>query len=368
MIPLCAPHLRIRRYGDVVRNAIDRVINGTQYVLGHEVEAFEHDFATFLGANYCISVNSGTDALTIGLRALGVMPGDEIITASMTFAGTALAILHVGASPRFVDVDPRTRCICVDEVEAAITPRTAAIVPVHLHGYPADMRRLMAVADRHGLAVLEDCAQAHGARIAGRHVGTWGHVGAFSFYPTKNLGCIGDGGAIVTQDPSLAAQIRSLRQYGWRDHSRITVEVGYNSRLDEIQAAVLSALLPYVDEGNRERAEHARHYFEHLGRFGVDLPAQHGDSVYHQFAIALDNRDGFQRYLSEKEGLETGVHYANPLHCQPAFSAYASKPLPVTEDLAARMVSIPIQPEVIGIQRNEIVAKIVRGLQACQAS
>ncbi len=202
MIPLGAPQLRFRRFSAAVGGAIQGVFDGTQFILGPRVEAFEEDFATYLGVRHCIGVNSGTDALILALRSLGIGAGDEVITVSMSFTATAMAVLHAGAQPRFVDVDPVTRCMDLAQVEAAVTSRTVAILPVHLHGYPMDMPRLMALAERHRLAVVEDCAQAHGARIDGRVVGSWGHLGAFSFYPTKNLGCPGDGGAVVTGDPA----------------------------------------------------------------------------------------------------------------------------------------------------------------------
>ena len=364
MIAFCAPSLRIQRFSQRIEKAILQVIEGPQFVLGEQVERFERAFADYVGTSHCVGVNSGTDALMLALRALGIGPGDEVITVSMTFVATALAIVQVGAKPRFVDVDPASRCLDLDQLEAAINPRTAAIIPVHLHGYPMDMQRLMAMASRHGLAVIEDAAQAHGARRDGRSAGSWGACGCFSFYPTKNLGCIGDGGAVVTNDPALAARVRTLRQYGWQEGQRVSSSYGVNSRLDELQAAVLNVLLPWLDQGNRERAEIADHYRRLLADLPVQLPASQPGSVYHQFAIALDSRDRLKQYLSQVENIETAVHYADPVHLHPLFADGLAGSLPVTERLARSLLSLPIQPEVVNDCAPRIVAAIARGLQA----
>jgi len=368
VIPLCSPQLRFKRFSTAVEEAIRRVLDGTQFILGREVENFEENFAAYLGVRHCVAVNSGTDALVLSLRSLGIGCGDEVITVSMTSTATALAILHTGAQPRFVDVDPLTRCMDLTQVEAAVTARTAAIVPVHLHGYPVDMSRLMAVAEKHRLAVVEDCAQAHGARIGGRAVGSWGQLGAFSFYPTKNLGCIGDGGAVVTRDPALAARVRALRSYGWFDERRITAELAYNSRLDAIQAAILNALLPHLDEGNRERAAIAVRYRALFEGADVDLPAEHPGAVYHQLAICVRRRDAVRACLKERAGIETGIHYPIPLHHQPLFVGYAATPLPVTDHLARSMVSLPIQPEVVADQVADIVRNVRDAIAKCAES
>jgi dTDP-4-amino-4,6-dideoxygalactose transaminase len=366
MIPLCAPQLRFKRFSIAVREAIQRVLDATQFILGPEVESFEADFATYLGVRHCIGVNSGTDALILALRSLGIGPGDEVITVSMSFTATAMAVLHTGAQPRFVDVDPVTRCMNLAQVEAVVTPRTVAILPVHLHGHPMDMPRLMALAEHHRLAVVEDCAQAHGARIDGRAVGSWGHLGAFSFYPTKNLGCPGDGGAVVTQDPALAARVRALRTYGWFDEQRVSAELAHNSRLDELQAAILSALLPHLEEGNRERAALAARYRTLLEGSDVALPPDHPGAIYHQFVICARQRDALRSYLKERAGIETGIHYPVPIHHQPLFAVYATTPLPVTDDLARSMVSLPIQPEVVGNQVPDIVRNVKDGISECR--
>ncbi len=368
IVPLCAPQLRFKRFSTAVEEAIQRVLDGTQFILGRECEKFEEGFATYLGVRHCVAVNSGTDALILALRSLAVGRGDEVITVSMSFSATAMAILHTGAQPRFVDVDPVTRCMDLSQVEEAVTARTVAIIPVHLHGYPVDMARLMAIAEHHRLAVVEDCAQAHGARIAGRAAGSWGTLGAFSFYPTKNLGCLGDGGAVVTQDSTLAARVRALRMYGWFDERRISAELAHNSRLDELQAAVLNALLPHLEEGNRERAAIAVQYRTLFDGADVGLPADHPGAVYHQFAIRIGRRDAVRSYLKERAGIETGIHYPIPLHHQPLFADYAATPLPVTDELARSMVSLPIQPEVVGNQVADIARNVRDGISRCGES
>jgi dTDP-4-amino-4,6-dideoxygalactose transaminase len=368
MIPLCAPQLRFKRFSAAVADAVRTGLEGSQFILGPTVERFENAFATYLGVRHCIGVNSGTDALVIALRALGIGPGDEVITVSMSFTATAMAVLHVGARPRFIDVDRDTRCIDLAQIEAAITPRTVAILPVHLHGFPVDMPLLMAIAKHHHLAVVEDCAQAHGARIAGRTVGSFGDLAAFSFYPTKNLGCTGDGGAVVTEDPALAARVRALRAYGWFDERRVSHELGHNSRLDELQAAILNVLLPHLDEGNRERAAIAERYRRLLVDEDVMLAAENPGAVHHQFAISVPRRNALRSYLFENAGIETGIHYPVPLHRQPLFAGYATAPLPVTDELARTMVSLPIQPEVAGEHLEHIAQSVCAGVAECRVS
>lgn len=345
MIPQADPARCIARFRSEIDAAIDRVLSGSHYILGPAVEEFEASFAAYVGVEHCIGVASGTDALALALRSLGIGPGDEVITVALTFCGTAQAILHCGARPRFVEVDPVSRCMDPAAVEAAITPKTAAILPVHLFGQPADMPRLMEIAERHGLAVVEDCAQAHGASISGRRLGSFGHASAFSFYPTKNLGGIGDGGAVVTRDAAVAARLGSLRHYGWEGGTRISTALGFNSRLDELQAAVLSVLLGHLDEGNAERRALAAEYAWRLEGLGLDLPTLDAGAVYHQYAIALENRDELSNRL-QQAGIATAVHYHPPLHRHLAFKDAGAGPLPQTERLASRLLSLPIQPEV----------------------
>jgi dTDP-3-amino-3,4,6-trideoxy-alpha-D-glucose transaminase len=359
----------VARYRAEIDAAIAGVLDSGSYILGPRAEQFEQAFAGYLGIAHCVAVNSGTDALALSLRALGIGHGDEVITSALTAAATAQAVLHCGATPRFVDVDPLTRCLDPRDVESNINARTAAIVAVHLFGMPADVRRLGHIAVTHGLALIEDCAQAHGATVDGRKVGSFGDAGAFSFYPTKNLGGIGDGGAMVTNDASLAAKVRALRNYGWADHLRISSQQGFNSRLDEVQAAVLTVLLPYLDEGNRERRALATR-FNALTDAGITLPLEDRGCVYHQFAIALTDvdRDQLRAYLSKREGIQTAIHYSPPLHRQIAFCDPASFDLPHTERLSRQLLSLPVQPEVAGAHATRIIDAINRGVQRCRAS
>lgn len=344
MIPQAAPASRIARYRSTVDAAITSVIEGANYILGSAVANFETNFAAYVGTSHCIGVNSGTDAIAFSLRALGIGKGDEVITTALTAPATAQAILQCGATPRFADVDRRTRCIDPAAVEAAITPRTAAIVPVHLFGMPCDMPALMAIAESRKLAVVEDCAQAHGASIGSRQLGTFGHAAAFSFYPTKNLGGIGDGGAVLTNDAGLADRIRRMRNYDLSGEDRIARSVGFNSRLDEIQAAILTALLPYLDEGNAERRAIAERYRALLEAPDLELPPQDDGCIYHQFAVGHGDRDGLRRHLA-RAGIQTNIHYYPCLHRHDAFSSSGIESLPVAEHLAGSLLSLPAQPE-----------------------
>jgi dTDP-4-amino-4,6-dideoxygalactose transaminase len=324
--------------------------------------AFEAEFAAHAGARHAIAVASGTDALRLALMALGIEPGDEVITVAMTFAATALAIEAAGARPVFVDVDPATRCMDPDALAAAIGPMTAAIIPVHLHGHPAPMPPICAVAARHGLAVIEDCAQAHGATLDGRQVGTFGQAGAFSFYPTKNLGALGDAGAVVTHDAVLAARLARLRHYGFDAQDRC-VEIGTNARLDELQAAVLRVLLPDLDALNAQRRTLAAQYRARLSNI-VGLPPEHDGSVYHHFGVTLENRDAVRTRLSATHRIGTGIHYPLGLHQHPHFANGAS--LPVTERLARELLSLPIQPEVATGQIDRVADALHESIIACR--
>ncbi|WP_430913426.1 DegT/DnrJ/EryC1/StrS family aminotransferase [Methylobacterium sp. sgz302541] len=355
MIPQAAPARRIARFRAEIDAAVASVLGGDSYILGEAVESFERAFAEEAGAAHCVGVASGTDAIALGLRALGIGPGDEVIVPAMTFVGTAQAVLHCGALPRLVDVDPATRCIDVAAAAAAVGPHTAAIVPVHLFGHPAPMPALMELAGRHGLAVVEDCAQSHGASLDGRPLGGFGHAAAYSFYPTKNLGCVGDGGAVATNDARLAARLRALRNYGFDGPERISRVCGFNSRLDAIQAAILSVLLPHLRAGNAERLEIAARYRAALpAAAGLALPPDHGACVYHQFAITHPERDRLAAHLAAA-GIGTAVHYTPGLHRHPVFAEAASGPLPVTDALADTLLSLPIQPE-IAAEAPEAVA------------
>jgi dTDP-3-amino-3,4,6-trideoxy-alpha-D-glucose transaminase len=371
MIPAAAPQLRLARFSADLERAVHEVLSGSVLILGERVEAFERRFAGYVGVRDCVGVNSGTDAVGLALQACGIGPGDEVITVSMTAAGTGMGILHTGAAPRFVDVDPVRRCIDSAAIESRIGPRTAAIVPVHLHGHMADMPTVMAIAERHGLVVVEDCAQAHGAieQATGRRAGSFGTAAAFSFYPTKNLGCAGDGGAVVTNDPEIARRLRALGSYGWEDERRISAAVGFNSRLDELQAAVLEVMLEHLDDGNRERGQIAAEYRHvlHSAAGPVTLPPDEAGAVHHQFAIEVDDRDRLRQWLLD-QGIGTGIHFPVGLHQQPAFAGAAPHGgLPVTERLAERFVSLPIQPEVVGEQGRWIAESVAEGVARCAA-
>jgi dTDP-3-amino-3,4,6-trideoxy-alpha-D-glucose transaminase len=350
--------LRIQRFREEVEAAIARVIGGTSAIRGPEVAGFELALAAYCTTSHAVGVGSGTDALLLALRAAGIGPGDEVITVALTAAGTAQSILLSGATPVYVDIDPVTRCIDPKAIRAAIGSKTAAIVPVHLFGHMADMHEIARLAAQHGLFLLEDCAQALGANIDGRKAGTFGHAAAFSFYPTKNLGCVGDGGAIVTSDASLAEKIRMLSNYGWTDSHRISNAIAGNSRLDELQAAILSALLPHLDVGNQERRNIARRYLKALQGF-VDVPYDQPGTIWHQFVIESYDRDGLAERL-QSDGIGTGVHYHPPLHHQPALVNAFSAPLPVTERLSKRFLSLPIQPEAVGTNIDRIIDTIKR--------
>jgi len=331
---------------------VSGVLARGQLVLGREVEAFEESFAKFLGVDHCVGAASGTDALTLALNALGVGAGDEVVTVALTSAGTAAGIAATGARIRYVDVEPATRGMDPTALARAIGPRTAAIVPVHLHGTPCRMPEILAVAERHGLVVVEDCAQAHGASIDGKRVGSFGHAAAFSFYPTKNLGCLGDGGAVVTGSPEAAARARRARQYGW-DDERISQHWGINSRLDEIQAAILNRLLPDLDAQNNRRRSCAAIYRDLLANLAIGLPSDLDGSVYHQFAIELPDRDGVRGRLRSR-GIGTSIHYPVGLHRQLQFAEQTAR-LPVTDHLADTLLSLPIQPEVVEGRVEQVV-------------
>ncbi len=329
-----------------VRAAIDRVIASGWFILGPEVEAFEREFAAASGAPQAVGVGSGTDAIALALRALGVGPGDEVITTPLSAAYTALAIVMSGARPIFADIDPGRLTIDPAAIEAAITARTRAIVPVHLYGQAADMTRIEQVAAAHGLAIVEDCCQAHLATAGGRPVGTIGSAGAFSFYPTKNLGALGDGGAVVTRDEMLARRIKRLRN-GGQTERYCHQEPGVNSRLDELQAAILRARLPFLSGWIARRRALAADYRRLLAG-PVVVPAEYDSGhVYHLFPVLVsgegDRRSKLQQHL-RTTGIDTLVHYPIPIPRQPAFAADHPDDCPRAADVCARVVSLPLHP------------------------
>lgn len=341
--------------------AIQEILDTCGFIGGEPVESFEREFATYSDARFAIGVANGTDALHLALRAMGVGGGDEVITAANTFIATAAAIRMAGATPVFVDIDPDTYTIDPALIEAAITPRTRAIVPVHLYGQPTDMGPIMEIAERRGLLVLEDAAQAHGAEYGGRRIGSIGHAAAFSFYPGKNLGAYGDGGAITTNDEALAARLAQLR-----DHGRTTkyehAVVGYNSRLDAIQANILRVKLRYLDLWNEQRRAAATRYAEGLAGAGLATPCVRPGSthVYHLYVVETPDRAALQAQLAAA-GVSSGIHYPVPLHLQPAFRELGYRPgdMPRSEAATARILSLPMFPE-LSAEQIELTCRTVR--------
>jgi dTDP-4-amino-4,6-dideoxygalactose transaminase len=387
---------QLRQLGDSLDQAVLQVLRSGQYIGGGVVNAFETSFAAACAVPHAIGCNSGTDALTLALRALEIGPGDEVITSSFSFFATAEAISAVGATPVFVDVDPASYLLDLDRIEAAVTPATRALLPVHLFGRPVDMERINAIALRHGLRVIEDCAQATGASWAGRPVGSWGDAGCFSFFPTKNLGAAGDGGAVVCRDSSLAQRIRELAVHGM-PRRYLHTDLGYNSRLDAMQAAVLNVKLPHLPLWVERRRRIAQRYREALG----DLPTlQLADAgpdghSWNQFVVRVPGcpadsarcagrctpssdsasfglpeaccRDWLKQQLQE-EGVITIIYYPIPIHRQPAYAdlGYGPGSLPVTERLCVEVLSLPIFPE-LGDEQQERVITTLRQLVGAAA-
>jgi dTDP-4-amino-4,6-dideoxygalactose transaminase len=337
-----------------ITEAVSKVIRESDFILGREVGLFEEEFASFCEAKWAIGVDSGTSALELALRAYEIGPGDEVITAANSFIASALAISHAGATPVLADVGADTYTIDVAAVEKAITSRTKAIIPVHLYGHPADMDAIMQLAQRHGLAVIEDACQAHGARYKGKRAGSLGHAAAFSFYPGKNLGAYGDGGAVVTSDHAVAKRLEMLRNYGQKEKYQHMFR-GYNRRLDTLQAAVLRIKLKHLEEWNEARRQHAKTYCRLLAQTGIVVPhvAAASDSVWHLYVIRIDQRDALKEHLATR-GISVSIHYPIPIHLQPAYLdlGYRQGDFPVTEGCARHILSLPmyaeLTPEIIG--------------------
>jgi len=329
-----------------------------RHILDGEVRAFEEEFAGYCGSAHGVGVASGTDALLLSLRALGACEGDEVITAALSAPPTAVAISLAGARPVFADIDPQTLTIDPASVEERVSPRTRFLVPVHLFGNMADMPRLEKVATRHGLIMVEDCAQAHGAGAGGKRAGSWGTAGCFSFYPTKNLGAYGDGGMVVTDDPSLAQRLRMLRDYGREDRDTLH-EVGLNSRLDELQASFLRTKLGHLEAWNRRRRELARRYLDGLRDLPLGLPPLPGgeEHCFHLFVVTCRERDALRAHLASR-GIETAVHYPLPLHLQPPFRENAAHPCPVAERAAREVLSLPLYPFLSEEEQDTVVAAV----------
>jgi len=352
---------------DEIDEAIHRVLDSGWYILGQEVAGFEKEFAAYVGVGNAIGVASGTDALEIALRSCGIGPGDGVITVSHTAVATVAAIELAGATPILVDIDPCTYTMDPNPLEDTIkrqgVGRLKAIVPVHLYGHPADMAAIMDIAGRHGLSVIEDCAQSHGAAIGDRKTGTWGHLSAFSFYPTKNLGALGDGGAAVTDDQDLAERMRCLREYGWRERY-ISHLPGMNTRLDELQAAVLSVKLRYLDKENNRRRGLARAYDALLSATALILPQpQDGvEHVFHQYVVRSRHRDGLQAFLGANS-IGTLIHYPVPVHLQPAYKGRViinGGGLRHTEEVCREVLSLPMHPQMTNEQAQQVSELILR--------
>jgi dTDP-4-amino-4,6-dideoxygalactose transaminase len=355
---------------DEVNEAVARVLESGWFILGKEVEAFEEEFAAYCGLSHGIGVGSGTEALHLALLACGVGPGDEVITVPHTAVATVAAIELTGARPVFVDIDPASYTIVPDQLESRITAQTRAIVPVHLYGQAADLDPILEIAQRYGLRVIEDCAQAHGAEYKGRRVGSLGRVACFSFYPTKNLGAYGDGGMVVTNDGALAQKARLLRQYGWEKRYVSSVR-GLNSRLDELQAAILRVKLKHLDEWNEARRARAGLYDELLAGSGVAIPTEmnYGRHVYHLYVVCCPHRayrDGLKSYLAER-GVGTAIHYPVPIHLQDAYHdlGYRRGDFPVTEACADEILSLPMYPE-LGEDEVREISELVKAYNSEQ--
>ncbi len=358
------PMVDLKRQYHALKMEIDAAVNDvlekTQFILGPNVGKLEEEVAAYHCLPYAVGVANGTDALLLALRACGIKSGDEVITTPFTFIATAEVVAELGAIPVFVDICPDTFNINPDLIEEKITAKTKAIIPVHLFGHPADMEPIMQIAVKHNLKVIEDCAQAFGAKYKNQRTGSIGDVGCFSFFPSKNLGCYGDGGMIITKDETIARQVKMLRNHGSQvryHHS----EVGYNSRLDEIQAAILRVKLKYIDQFNEARRRNAAAYCAALGDKNIILPfvAKDSEHVFHQFTIRTQNRDAIARALTEK-GIASAVYYPVPLHQQEVFIKlynYSIK-LPVSEKCASEVLSLPMFPELSG-KEIRLIAEVI---------
>jgi dTDP-4-amino-4,6-dideoxygalactose transaminase len=350
--------------------AVQKVLASGAYIGGPAVKTFEQEFANYIGVSECVGCNSGTDALVLALRALKIGPGDEVITTPFTFFASAEVISGVGATPVFVDIDAATFNMDVDRIEAAITEKTKAIMPVHIFGQPVDMTRLMAIANQHNLAVIEDCAQSVGAEWQSQKVGSIGHIGCFSFYPTKNLGACGDGGAVTTNDPALSAAMRMLKEHG-QSARYFYEEIGYNSRLDALQAVILSIKLRYLDDWNAQRREKAELYSEFLDRLpGIAVPTElpGAKGVWNQYTIRVKSQENYQNPTSgnfrdsvraqlQENGIGSMVYYPLPLHLQPVYKSLGYQPgqLPMAEQVSREVLSLPMFPELSRDQQERAI-------------
>ncbi len=361
MIPCSNPHAQYLSQKAEIDEAVSRVMASGRYILGPEVQAFEEEFAAYIGASFGIGVGNGTEALHLALAACGLQRGDEVITVSYTAVATVAAIEMAGGVPAFVDIDPVRYTLDPEKLEMAVTNRTRAIIPVHLYGQPAELDAVLEVAGRHRLRVIEDCAQAHGAFYRGKRVGSFGDMACFSFYPTKNLGAIGDGGMVVTLDPELDERARLLREYGWAERN-VSGVPGWNTRLDEVQAALLRVKLWTLDEQNGRRRRLAQYYGEALKGTSLVLPepAEDTEHVYHLYVVRFGQRDRLMGFLRDR-GIGTLVHYPVPVHLQPAYRERIQTigGLVETERAAREVLSLPMYPELTEAEAGQVVEAVL---------
>jgi dTDP-4-amino-4,6-dideoxygalactose transaminase len=349
--------------------AVARVLDSGWFILGPEGEAFEKELSASMGCSDAVGMGNGTEAIQLALEAIGVGPGDCVVTSSLSAAFTALAIERAGARPVFADLDPKTLNVSPQAIDEALTPRTKALLPVHLYGHPADLDPILEIARRRGIAVVEDACQAHGAQYKGKTVGTLGVLGTHSYYPTKNLGALGDGGAVLANDPGLARHLRRLRNGGQSDRYRHELS-GINSRLDELQAAILRVKLAHLPAWTERRRSIAARYAAGLDGTGLRLPREqpYARAVYHLYVVRHPHRDALMAALKER-GIGTLIHYPIPLHLQPAFARYGGKPgdHPVAEKAAAEILSLPIYPELSDAQVDTVIAAVQEALRSLPA-
>jgi dTDP-4-amino-4,6-dideoxygalactose transaminase len=363
-VPMVDLKIQYESMKDEINNAVLGVIQSTAFILGPQGKALEQSIAAYHGVKFAVGVASGTDALHLALRAADIGPGDEVITTPFTFIATAEAISYCGAVPVFVDIRPDTFNMDVMQVESRITKRTKAILPVHLYGQSADMDALMAIAGRHKLRVIEDCAQSFGAEYRGRKTGAFGDLGCFSFFPSKNLGCYGDGGMVITDDLKFAERLHSLRNHG----SKVRYyhdEIGYNSRLDEVQAAILNVKFKRIDTYNANRRKSAALYNKYLSVPGIQIPVESGDGkhVYHQYTIRVKDRDAIKKRLDDVK-MSSMIYYPVPLHLQAAYKDLGLKAgsLPVSEQAAQEVLSLPMYPELTEEQIRTVAEAVKKAL------
>lgn len=363
-VPMVDLKIQYESIKDEINSAVLSVIQSTHFILGPQGKAFEEEVAAYHGVKHAVAVASGTDALHLSLLAAGIKRGDEVITTPFTFIATAEAVSYIGAVPVFVDINADTFNMDVNKIEAAITRKTRAILPVHLYGQSVEMDGLMQIAEKHGLRVIEDCAQSFGAEFNGKKTGTFGDLGCFSFFPSKNLGAYGDGGMVITDDAKLAKRMLGLRNHG----SQVRYyhdEIGFNSRLDEVQAAILRVKLKHIDEYNTKRRDNAMRYNKNLAVPGIETPREMNGAkhVYHQYTIKIKNRDGVKQAL-DAANVSNMIYYPVPLHLQAAYKDINMKPgsLPVTERAASEVLSLPMYPELTEEQIRSVAVAVKKAI------